>query len=302
MAATTTIKVPHLGGITAGYRLSGTGVDPAKPTFVLINSMCTTSSLYEAQFKSKSLTGVVNLLAIEPLGHGATSCTSEHFTYWDSAIMALQVLDALNIKKAYALGTSQGGWIIVRMALLAPDRILGLLPLGTSMDYESATSREKGCWDPKTSLQGFIDAWTSTVPTPNFIIDEAWRDSVARLGFSEDTSAETLAFWDETIKNVYSGEEGRKKVRMATLNLLHRDGLLARLGDVKCPVYWLQGPEDPVYGKIVPTEHIKLFTSSPDATVTFVEGAGHYLNATHPKETEEAILKMVQNYSWQHRL
>jgi hypothetical protein len=52
-----------------------------------------------------------------------------------------------------------------------------------------------------------------------------------------------------------------------------------------------------VYGNIIPNEHIKLFTSSPDATVTFVEGAGHYLNATNPKETEEAILKMVKKYS-----
>lgn len=58
-----------------------------------------------------------------------------------------------------------------------------------------------------------------------------------------------------------------------------------------------QGPEDPVFGKIVPAEHIKLFTASTEATLTWVEGAGHYLNATSPKETEEAILKMVGKYA-----
>jgi pimeloyl-ACP methyl ester carboxylesterase len=121
MAAKTTINVPHLGGISAGYR--STGIDPAKPTVVLINSMCTTSSLYNDQFNSKSLTNAVNLLAIEPLGHGATSSTTEHFTYWDSAIMALQVMEAQGVKKAFVLGTSQGGWIVVRMALLAPERV-----------------------------------------------------------------------------------------------------------------------------------------------------------------------------------
>lgn len=123
MAAKTTIEVPHLGGIRAGYRLSGESVDSSKPTVVLINSMCTTSSLYNDQFSSKALTDAVNLLAIEPLGHGATSCPSEHFTYWDSAIMALQVMEALGIKKAFALGTSQGGWMVVRMALLAPEKV-----------------------------------------------------------------------------------------------------------------------------------------------------------------------------------
>lgn len=59
----------------------------------------------------------------------------------------------------------------------------------------------------------------------------------------------------------------------------------------------LKGPEDPVFGKILPTEHVKLFTASPEATLTFVEGAGHYLNATSPQETEEALLKMVKKYA-----
>lgn len=128
MAAKTTVQVPHLGGITAGYRLSDDKVDPGKPTVVLVNSMCTTSSLYDIQFDSKSLTESVNLLAIEPLGHGATISTAEHFTYWDSAVMALQVMEALGVKEAFALGTSQGGWIVVRMALLAPEKVRATPP------------------------------------------------------------------------------------------------------------------------------------------------------------------------------
>lgn len=123
MAAQSTVRVPHLGGIDAGYRLANGPLDHSKPTVVLINSMCTTSSLYNSQFEDKSLTDAVNLLAIEPLGHGATTSSSDHFTYWDSAIMALQVMDALQVEKAFALGTSQGGWIVVRMALLGPDRV-----------------------------------------------------------------------------------------------------------------------------------------------------------------------------------
>jgi pimeloyl-ACP methyl ester carboxylesterase len=46
--------------------------------------------------------------------------------------MNLQVMEALGIKKAFVLGTNQGGWITVRMALLAPDKIEGIIPLGTS--------------------------------------------------------------------------------------------------------------------------------------------------------------------------
>lgn len=75
----------------------------------------------------------MNLLAIELLGHSKTRTKSEHFTYWDTALMNLQVMDALGIKKAFVVGTSQGGWITVRMALLGPDKIEGIIPLGTSM-------------------------------------------------------------------------------------------------------------------------------------------------------------------------
>jgi microsomal epoxide hydrolase len=82
-----------------------------------------TVSLYHEQFNNDALNDAMNLLAIEPLGHGATSSPSEHFTYWDSAHMALQVMDHFGIQKSFVLGTSQGGWIVTRMALLAPDRV-----------------------------------------------------------------------------------------------------------------------------------------------------------------------------------
>lgn len=126
MVSSSTIEVPHLGGIKAGYALSDNKYDPSKPTVVMINSMCTTVALYRDQFEDKKLTEAVNLLAIEPLGHGSTSSSAEHFTYWDSAIMALQVMDKLGIKNAFALGTSQGGWVVVRMALLMPEKVCRL--------------------------------------------------------------------------------------------------------------------------------------------------------------------------------
>ncbi|KAH8694091.1 putative alpha/beta hydrolase [Talaromyces proteolyticus] len=296
MVSSSTIEVPHLGGIKAGYALSGNGYDSSKPTVVMINSMCTTVALYRDQFEDKKLTDAVNLLAIEPLGHGSTSSPSEHFTYWDSAIMALQVMDKLGIKKAFALGTSQGGWIVVRMALLMPEKILGLLPLGTSMDYESAESRDQGAWEPTAIIGPFVDKWTSKTETPEFVVDDIWCGMVAGLGFSGTVSAETTDFWKETVKRTYTGDEGRKKVRMASINLLSRDGLLPRLGDIKCPVYWLQGTEDAPFGKTVPVEQIKLFTSSKEAKLTMVQGGGHYLNATSPQEVNEAILDIVKKY------
>ena len=122
MANTKTVHVDHLDGIDAGYQMPHP-YDPSKPTLVLVNSFTTSSELYKGQYANKQLTDKMNLLAIELLGHGKTRTKSENFTYWDTAYMNLQVMEALGVNKAFVLGTSQGGWITVRMALLAPDRV-----------------------------------------------------------------------------------------------------------------------------------------------------------------------------------
>lgn len=120
------IGVPHLGGIDCAYQMPHS-YDPSKPTLCLVNSFTTSSELYRSQYANKELTDKMNLIAIELLGHGDTRTKSENFTYWDTAIMNLQALDALNMsgdgKKVFVLGTSQGGWICLRMALLAPDKV-----------------------------------------------------------------------------------------------------------------------------------------------------------------------------------
>jgi pimeloyl-ACP methyl ester carboxylesterase len=123
MPNTKTVHVPHLGGIDAAYQMPQS-YDSSKPTLVLVNSFTTSSELYRSQYANKDLTNALNLISIELLGHGQTRTKSENFTYWDTAIMNLQVLDALQISgKIFVLGTSQGGWITVRMALLAPEKV-----------------------------------------------------------------------------------------------------------------------------------------------------------------------------------
>lgn len=294
--ATKTVDVPHLGGIKAGYAFAAP-YDASKPTVVLVNSMCTTTALYRDQFSSQKLTAAVNLLAIEPLGHGATSSATEHFTYWDTAIMNLQVMDKLGIEKAFALGTSQGGWMVTRMALLAPDRILGLMPLGTSLTYESSHSRSLGAWNPAEALVPFYKAWSSPVPTPDWVVDDIWCGMVGTLGFGSVTTEEKKEFWTKTLKDIYQGDEGRRKIRIAVICLLERDGLELRLPDVKCPVHWLQGSEDVVYPPAVAEEQVKLFTGSADVKFDIIQGGAHYLNATSPVEVETALLALVEKYA-----
>lgn len=55
-------------------------------------------------------------------------------------------------------------------------------------------------------------------------------------GFGMDVNNSVRDPWIEGIKSDYQGDEGRRRVRMATVSLRDRDGLHGRLFDVTCPV------------------------------------------------------------------
>ncbi|MEO6881194.1 MAG: alpha/beta hydrolase [Mycobacteriaceae bacterium] len=286
--------VAHLGGSTVGYRL-GQPYDPAKPTLVLVNSFSTSVELYRPQFADDQLRQTANLLAIELYGHGATRAGYEQFTYWDSAVANLQVLAALGIDKAFVLGTSQGGWVAARMALLAPSSVQGIMLLGTSMDYESQRSRDLGCWDGIGFCTPSIEALADPVGD-DWVVPTEFVDAVLGAGLGEDVSPDERVFWHETHQRNYSGDEGRQRLRLATINLRDRDGLHARLDGVRCPVLWLQGTADQVYSVANAQQEIEMFTHA-DAELRVVEGGQHFLSASHPDEVNEAAARFVRTHA-----
>jgi len=296
MPNTKTVHVPHLGGIDAAYQMPHP-YDSSKPTLILVNSFTTSSELYRKQYANKALTDKMNLLAIELLGHGQTRTKSENFTYWDTAIMNIQVMEALGIPKAFVLGTSQGGWITARMALLAPDKIQGIIPLGTSMDYESERTRKLGCWDGVAACTGPIDKWTTKSATPDFQPDLDYCDFLIDIGFGKNCDQATREFWRKTIQANYQGDDGRRRARMAAINLRERDGLHGRLFDVKCPVMWLHGTDDVVYTIANAEQEIKLFVNAPSTELVTVDGGAHFLSASHPKEVDDALIAFVGKYA-----
>ncbi len=86
---------------------------------------------------------------------------------------------------------------------------------------------------------GPIDQWTSATPTPDFQPDISYCDFLIDIGFGKQCSKDVRDFWRKTIQANYQGDDGRRRARMAAINLRERDGLHGRLFDVKCPVMWL---------------------------------------------------------------
>ncbi|CAK7204574.1 hypothetical protein SEUCBS139899_007332 [Sporothrix eucalyptigena] len=301
--STQTLYVPYLGGIDVGYRLSQPAIDRTKPTIVLFNPFTATTDYYEPEFRSAELCAAANLVAVEPLGHGRTmprSGAGTTFTYWDSAHMALQLLDALGVDKFFALGTSQGGWIAVRLALLAPERVKGVIPVGSTMDAESPESRALGCWDGPAATSGFVSqAGIPTDPAADadFVPGDGYYDFLMEIGFGPGVDKSIRDFWANTIARNYHGEAGKRRIIMAAVALSTRDSIRARLPYVRCPVLWLQGTTDVVFSVKQAESDMKLFTHSPEARLVTCEGGVHFLSHKHKDVLHRELLAFVQKWT-----
>lgn len=292
MTATQTVTVPHLGGSQIGYRMPKP-LDPRKPTLVMVNSFSTSADLFTPQFDDAALAATANLVAIELFGHGATRTQSPQFTYWDTAMANLMVMDALGIDTAYVMGTSQGGWVAARMALLAPDRIRGIVPLGTSMDYESPRTQALGCWNGYEACTPVVQAMSTPVGE-DWTVDGSFTDFILQAGIGGPTSEDQRQHWHRLHRQDYSGDAGRKRLLMAAINLRDRDGLHGRIGHITCPVLWMHGTADQVYSVANAQEEIALFTGSSDARLQVVEGGQHFLSASHPAEVNAATIALIK--------
>ena len=132
------------------------------------------------------------------------------------------------------------------------------------MDSESEPTRELNCWDAPNLLTPDINAWTTNTPTPDFEPSAEYSDFLIDIGFGKETCPpETRDFWRKSIRENYRGDEGRRRIRMAAINLRDRDGLHPRLSDVKCPVLWLHvGSPGPMYSECVAERYRVQMTSS----------------------------------------
>jgi pimeloyl-ACP methyl ester carboxylesterase len=175
-------------------------------------------------------------------------------------------------------------------------QIAGIIPLGTSLDNENARTVSLGCWDGPGLLKENISTWTTTATTADFEPATDYSDFLIDIGFGKDCPASTRDYWRKEIAANYQGDAGRRRIRMAAINLAERDGLHSRLSDVVCPVLWLHGTDDAVYSVANAEVEMKLFVNSPDARLQVVEGGKHFLSFSHPEEVDGALVEFVGKY------
>ena len=83
-----------------------------------------------------ALAGEFRVITWDERGFGETESDGKPFTYWDSAKDCLGLLDHLDIDRAVLGGMSQGGFLSLRAALLAPERVRALVLIDTQAGVE----------------------------------------------------------------------------------------------------------------------------------------------------------------------
>jgi pimeloyl-ACP methyl ester carboxylesterase len=181
------------------------------------------------------------------------------------------------------------------MAMLAPDAVKGIMPLGTSMDYESQRSRDLGCWDGIAFCTPAIDALAERVGD-DWAVPTGFVDAVLEAGLGDTVSPDERSFWHATCQQNYTGDAGRQRLRISTINLRDRDGLHGRLDSVKCPVLWMHGTADQVYSVRNAEDEITRFSKATEAELRVIEGGQHFLSASDPDGVNAAAVDFIKRW------
>jgi pimeloyl-ACP methyl ester carboxylesterase len=220
----------------------------------------------------EALRDAYRVVTYDERAHGE-SLPEGRWSYWDMADDVLALLDHLGAERAVLAGMSQGGFLSMRAALRAPQRVRALVLIDT----------QAGTEDP--DVLPLYDAMTAD-----------W----AANGPSEDT----LSYAAAAILGPGADEEAWKALWRARPNdwavpamhpLASRDDITDRLGEIPCPTLVIHGEAD----ASIPVERAQVHVDRiPNARpMVVVPGAGHASNLTHPQAVNPAIRESLDSLS-----
>jgi 3-oxoadipate enol-lactonase len=204
-------------------------------------------------------------------GFGETEFDGEPFTYWDSARDCLGLLDHLGVEQAVLGGMSQGGFLSMRAALLAPDRVRALVLIDT----------QSGTEDPERlpAYRQMQQTWLQVGP-----VDELTQAIASLIIGDQAISQAWIAKW-HTLP--------REAMNEPTNTLFDRDDITDRVGEITCPVIIFHGTADL---SIPPDKAQDLSDRLPGSPgVVLIEGGPHASNLTHPQEVNAPLVDFLRS-------
>jgi 3-oxoadipate enol-lactonase len=254
------MQTAQINGTTIAYEDTG----GKKPVVILSHGFLMDHSMFDAQVAA--LRDTHRVITWDERGFGGTKATGD-FSYWDSANDVLGLMDHLGITSAVLGGMSQGGFLSLRAALTAPERVDALILLDTQSGVEAPETV-----DPYNQLHA---AWVEHGAV-------AVQDIIAGIILGPGEWPEWFAKWGAMEPDQFT----------AAFNcLMHRDDITDRLGEITCPALIVHGTADVA----IPMEKAEVLRDriSGPTTLVPVEGGPHAANMTHPAETNRAIVQFL---------
>jgi 3-oxoadipate enol-lactonase len=205
-------------------------------------------------------------------GFGETEFDGKPFTYWDSARDCLGLLDHLGIEQAVLGGMSQGGFLSMRAALLAPDRVRALVLIDTQSGVEDAE---------RLPLYRQMQAtWLQAGP-----VDELTEGIASLIIGDPELNAVWIAKWRTLPKDTLKAPGD---------TLFERDDITDRLGEITCPAIVFHGTADQ---SIELALGEKLCHDLPGCVgLVPVPGAAHASNLTHADVINPPLLEFLRSH------
>ncbi len=202
-------------------------------------------------------------------GFGETVFDGAPFTYWDLAHDGLGLLDHLGVDRAVVGGMSQGGFVALRMALLAPQRVAALVLLDS----------QAGTEDPARVplLQERMEAWIADGPSADLA----------------EVAAE-LVLGDANLKRTWiprwMAREPQTLIEPSHA-LLTRDDITGQLEQIDVPALVVHGTAD---AAISMERAQALADGLPGcAGVVAIPDGTHTANLTHPGAVNDALITFL---------
>jgi pimeloyl-ACP methyl ester carboxylesterase len=238
----------------------------AGPTIIFSHGFLMDHEMFAPQVSA--LSDSHRVVTWDERGFGDTAFDGEAFSYWDSARDCLGLLDHLGVERAVLAGMSQGGFLSLRAALLAPERVRALILLDT----------EAGVEDPEIAA-GYTEmknTWVTVGPVPEL------AGPIADLIIADPVLNEVwIAKWQARDKSLFE---------VPFQCLMSRDDITDRLGEIACPAVVIHGIDDTA---ITMDRARTLADGLPGAGAVVEVGGAHAANLTNPGPVNAEIVEFL---------
>jgi len=240
------------------------------PAVILAHGFLMDRTMFAPQVRA--LSDEFRVITWDERGFGETEFDGEPFTYWDSARDCLALLDHLGIEQAIVGGMSQGGFLSLRAALLAPERVSALVLIDT----------QAGTEDPERlpAYRQMQQTWLEVGP-----VDEL-ANAIANLILGDpELNAQWIEKWRKLDRERSMKEPGDC--------LLGRDDISDRLGEISCPAIVFHGTAD----QSIEMERAEALCQGLSGCrgLVRVDGAPHAANLTHPDAVNGPLLEFLRS-------